>query len=183
MKRLSLGLFLGALVALAGCSSSPSTTLNGELSAHRRDTPATKDVAATRRPRRHATPTTRRLPPTTRTIPSVPIPTRPPITFPPTPTTISSSGVAGAVLYERDCGADHPCSFDGGQAKLTLRDASGNVVATGSTRDSGSFVLAAPPGQYTLIAKPPAKNRKCDSVPVTVEDGRYASARVVCHAA
>jgi hypothetical protein len=92
------------------------------------------------------------------------------------------SGVAGAVLYETNCSADRPCSMSPGPAEIKLVNGSGDVVARGAASDHGSFVIQAPPGTYTLLAKPPSKKDACDPVSVTIEDGHYTTTTVQCGA-
>ncbi|HZN14528.1 MAG TPA: hypothetical protein VFB78_09700 [Acidimicrobiales bacterium] len=177
MKRLSLGLFAVALVALAGCSSStPSRSINGQLSANthtlatRKSTTTTRKHHPTTTTRRDRTSTTKRDRTSTSNGPTVPT----------TLTTISATGVAGAVLYEKNCSADRPCSFDPGPAQLRLLDSHGVVVARGNAANNGSFYLQAAPGSYTLEAKPPSKKQVCGSVSVTVTDQGYTPVQVQC---
>jgi hypothetical protein len=177
MKRALLGLFLGALVVLSACSS--STKLDGQLSAHSRPNTVNAQAKATTTTRRHPrTTTTRRHTTTTRRHGSAS--TAPALTTPTTPTTISQSGVAGAVLYDTNCAPDRPCSLQPGPAQLKLVTSKGVVVAQGRAADNGAFVLPAPPGNYTLLAKPPSKKQSCDAVAVTVSAGQYTTTRVHC---
>jgi hypothetical protein len=182
MKRFFLVAVTGASVLLAACSSGHPTELNGKLSANTRNadefTAAARKGSTTTRVHRRTT-TTRR---TNTTRPAPTTPTRPSTTFPSTPPTMARTGVAGVVLYETDCSADRPCSLKPGPAKLALLDSAGNVVASGNTRDNGSFILGAAPGNYTLHAKPTGKKQQCAPVPVTVTSNGYTSARITCGA-
>jgi hypothetical protein len=182
MKRLLLGLSVAALVALAACSSSPpSTTLNGKLSANTRQ----EEVAAKRTTTTKKRTTTTRRTGTTRTTRT----TRPrstttrnttPPTTPATPTTMSQTGVAGAVLYESACASDRPCTLQPGVAQVSLVNKAGKVVASTNSRSNGAFVLPAPPGNYTLTGKTPAKKGTCTPVAVTVSDGGYTNTTITC---
>jgi hypothetical protein len=95
---------------------------------------------------------------------------------------MSQTGVAGVVLYEKDCSADRPCSFDPGPAQLKLLSSAGAVVARGNAGNNGAFFLQAPPGSYTLEAKPAGKKQACAPVPVTVSDQGYTTVQVHCGA-
>jgi hypothetical protein len=176
MKRALLGLFLGALVVLSACSS--PTKLDGQLSAHSRAETAQAKATTTTRRHPRTTTTTRRHTTTTRRRGSAS--TAPALNTPTTPTTMSQSGVAGAVLYDTDCAADRPCSIQPGPAQLKLVTSKGVVVAQGRAADNGAFFLPAPPGNYTLLAKPPSKKQSCDAVAVTVSAGQYTTTRVHC---
>lgn len=182
MKRLSLGLFVAALVVLTGCSSdAPSTSLDGKLSANSRAAESEVQATATTR-RRPRTTTTRRPRPNTTTTRRNRPPTQPTApTAPTTPTTMSRTGVAGAVTYEKNCAPDRPCSLEGGPAELRLISGR-DVIARGNARDSGAFVIEAPPGNYTLEAKPANKRQACDPVDITVPADGYVTVQVTCGA-
>ena len=183
MKRLVLVLPVAVSFALAACSSHPaSTAIDGKLSANARTVEA-QPVAVDAKVSPSTTRTTNPRPPhTTRT--SRPTPTTPGETTlptaPPAPPTPSRTGVAGAVLYQTDCSADRPCSLHPGAAQVRLLDAKGNVVASDQAGDNGAFILQAPPGNYTLVAKPPSKKQTCPPVPVTVSDQGYSTTTIQC---
>ena len=180
MKRLALALPLALTIGLAACSH-PSTTIDGKLSANTRTVAAqpvaAQPIAVDAKRSPNTTRTTRPRPP--RTTSTTPGQTTLP-TAPPTPPTPSLTGVAGAVLYQTDCAADRPCSLHPGAAQVRLLDAKGNVVASDQAGDNGAFILQAPPGNYTVVAKPPSKKETCPPVPVTVSDGGYATTTVQC---
>src|SRR5262245_43943178 len=118
MKRYALGLFVVALVGLSACSSgTPTRSIDGKLSAHSQ--PVSVDRRTTTTVRHHHRGSSTSMPTATTRVHHHTSSTEP-STTPTTPTTMSQTGVAGAVIYARNCSSNQNCSFEPGPAQVAL---------------------------------------------------------------